>query len=574
MQKKRQKEISPEQLAAEQEQFDKMAEDPAYFIFMMWGLKPQPPLKQYREEVKKYLDNLQFDKININHYRKEVEEEITKKDENGNEYTEKVKLLKDNFILGKHITWQQNLILTAIKASIAGRLPKRFSIKSGNGIGKSCLASWLILWFLYTRKDAQVPCTSPSEQQMFDVLWKEVATWISKMPEIAKVKYQWQADHIRILDYPGSESIWFARAKTARKENPEALSGVHAPHVLVLVDEASAVHDEIYSHARGALTSKEAFVFLISNPTRKIGYFFRSHDDKSPISENFNKFTFNSLESPVVDRVEFLKEFESPTEEDDEFRVFSLGLFPREESVDDDGYAPLFLSSDIKQIDYPDLSLLEEPDRYFIGERWMGIDPAGEGYDLTTFVIRDRFKAIVVKEMKISTYKQISAVAAQLIELFKIAPENVFIDQFGEGAKTVVELTKMGLDIVGVDVGNQCENEEDHAKYINIRARNYVRLKSWMRNGGEFGKNKKWETEFTSIMFARATERNSRIQIMSKKKMKKKGYKSPNNTDAVMITFCADEDTSSQPRTMMPNEREAILNDRREEAVTMNCSNF
>src|SRR6266481_7271936 len=82
---------------------------------------------------------------------------------------------RDNskFVKGKHITWQQHDILLAVEAAIQGKALKRISIASGHGIGKTTALAWLILWYLFCFKDAQVPCTAPTSDQIHDVLWKE-----------------------------------------------------------------------------------------------------------------------------------------------------------------------------------------------------------------------------------------------------------------------------------------------------------------------------------------------------------------------------------------------------------------
>lgn len=54
------------------------------------------------------------------------------------------------------------------------------------------------------------------------------------MPDAVKVKYEITADYVAIVESPAT---WFARARTARKEQPEALAGIHAEHVLAISDE-------------------------------------------------------------------------------------------------------------------------------------------------------------------------------------------------------------------------------------------------------------------------------------------------------------------------------------------------
>jgi len=202
---------------------------------------------------------------------------------------------RDNkkFIKGKNITWQQHDILLAVEEALHGD-KKRISIRSGHGVGKSAVLSWLIIWYLFCFKDAQIPCTAPTSDQMHDVLWKEVAKWLDKLPAVIKEKYDWSANYVRIKESP---ETWFARAKTARKEKPEALAGIHGDFVLFLIDEASGVPQEIFNTAEGALTEDNIIVIMISNPTRLIGYFYDSHHNDK---DNWHTLNFSSIDSPIV----------------------------------------------------------------------------------------------------------------------------------------------------------------------------------------------------------------------------------------------------------------------------------
>lgn len=98
---------------------------------------------------------------------------------------------------------------------------RRISIRAGHGIGKSTAFAWLIIWFLFSFYNAQVPCTAPTSDQMHDVLWKEVKKWLDIMPDDFSRLFDWSNGYIRIVESP---ETWFARAKTARKESPEALA--------------------------------------------------------------------------------------------------------------------------------------------------------------------------------------------------------------------------------------------------------------------------------------------------------------------------------------------------------------
>lgn len=432
------------------------------------------------------------------------------------------------FIKGKHLTAQQHDILLAVEAALQDG-KKRISIASGHGIGKSATLSWLLLWYLFCYKDAQVACTAPTSQQLYDILWKEVALWLGKMPKPIQNLYEWGTTHIRIKE---RAETWFARAATARKEAPEALAGVHGEFVLFLVDEASGVDDMIYKTAEGSLTNEKAIVILISNPTRLTGYFHESHHGDK---QSWQTFQFSSLDSPLVDKEYNDRIKEKNGEDSDEYKIRVLGQFPKADAVDDKGYVPLLLESDLHQVD----------EREFSGEVKMGVDPSGVGDDVTAWVGRDRLLARILGEEKISNEKSIAQTTITLMEQWGMRDYNVGLDDFGVGSKVAREValtgsdgTPQGMRINAVNVGDK---PEDDSLYLNKRAELYFRLKEWLRSGGELVRDERWK-ELLSIRFRR--ELNGKLRIMSKEDMRRSGIKSPNFADALSLTFLRREEES------------------------------
>lgn len=445
------------------------------------------------------------------------------------------------FVKGEHITWQQVQILEAVESALQGEKPKRISIASGHGIGKSATISWLMLWYLFCFKDCQIACTAPSAEQMNDVLWKEAAKWIAKMPKGIKEKYQWTGSHIRIDESP---ETWFARAKTARKEAPEALAGVHAENVMLLVDEASGVPEEIFNTAEGSLTEENTLVILISNPTRLIGYFYDTHHREQ---EYWQTLQFSTIDSPLKSSEDYVDGIARKHGRDsDEYRIRVLGEFPNEESADDKGYLPLLSRLDINFM----------PDNYEFraregGNKRLMIDPAGEGKDKTVWAIRDRFVAKKLGEEAISTPKTIALKTMEYMDQYGILPEDVFIDGYGVGAKVSQEIA-VNPDYGRINVVLTGEQASDTETYLNIRAESAFRMRKWLREGGQLIDDPAWERELFAVRYKRNLR--GRIQIMEKVMMKKLLNASPDNFDALCLGFVRPEGSARKgSRQYRPN---------------------
>jgi len=472
-----------------------------------------------------------------------------------------------DFKKGKHLSWQQTLTLMGIEKSIQDpRLKRHFSIRSGHGIGKSAMTSWIVLWFLFCYFMAQVPVTAPTASQMHDVLWKELAIWIHRMPEDVASIYDWSQGYVRIKYEPES---WFARAKTSSKENTEALAGVHADHVLIAVDEASGVPEQVFNTAEGALTSGNVLVVLISNPTRTIGYFYDSHHKNSSDWQTFN---FNCEEAPLVDRKYITRQAKRHGVTSDEYRIRVRGDFPGEDMMDQGGYMQLIPRNRIQVT--PSLGI----DDMFLGAKKLAIDPSGEGTDTCEFVLRDQFRAKVIKTLNTTNDTEIAMWIVKFADQYDLRSQDIIIEGFGKGAdaaKKVAVTSKGRLSIYVVLPGNQpkyeeeingqyfrrfpTEHDEDYKDlFLNIRATMNWRMRQWLLGGGQLIDNNteqcEWAEEITGNLYKRSLQGNT-IQMMPKAEMNKKGIKSPNKSDALALSFLTDV----LPSNVTQAERQANL---------------
>lgn len=501
--------------------YRRFQKSPLYFIEKTWNLTPQPMLPQYVEEAMH---------TPIAEFKAEWFG-ITKLGEQG------------TFVKGKHITWQQWQFFATFEKMLRGEMLNslgeaihKISIESGVGTGKSSSLAMLIFWFLFCFKDAQVPCTAPTGDQMYGSLWKETALWLGRMPERVQRLYEWSANFVRIKERP---ETWYARARTASKDKPEALAGVHSDHVLAVIDEASGVFEEVFEKGEGVLAGVFVFVVLISQHTRLVGYF---HDSFNSDKDSFCNLRFNSEESPIVD-VKFVNGIiRKEGIDSDRYRVEVLGQSPKADAVDDKGYVPLLLESD----------LCAAVDSRFVGTRRMGLDPAGDGSDNAEWCIRDAFKAAIVATEEKSTPFGLATKTVTLVTDYRVNRSDLTVDGFGIGSDASIELTSIGYRPVSINVGDEADDKE---KFVNKRAEAYWRMREWLKRGGQLVNLAEWKKELLSIRFTR--DLSNRIKIMSKREMKKLGISSPNKADAFMLTFI-----DGTPMVTMYEEQEETIEER------------
>ena len=484
--------------------------DPFFLIREMFGLVAQPPRPQSREKVERLFTcpHKEFE---------EIANSLTLED-------------FQTFETGKHLTWHQFVLILAYARAMAGTLPRRIAVRSGRGAAKSATLAIIIYCFLFVYANSLVAATAPTGEQIYGALWKEAALWLTKMKKPFKDVFEWQSYFIRHKETP---NVWYARAKTA--ENIEALSGLHADWQMSILDEASAVVTEVMEVGWDTMTTPNKVMIATSNPTRTDGWFydlFMSDDDA------WLKLVFNTEESPVVDQRKLAVDRELHGRDNEKYRVSVLGEFPLKKTEQDGWYR--FFSD--KWID--DVVVEEDnknnPYDYDRSRLALGTDVAGSGGDETVGALRSpRWAKILFKQAVSDTNTVSGAIELALSNFKQLSARDVFYDAFGVGHDVglkVLQNDPNGRNVTTpLSVGELPEEKEYKERYVNKRAMFYDALRLWGERGGRIQGGEGLKEEMKSIL-AKRTGRD-RMQIMSKEEMKKRGHKSPDESDAIILSF-------------------------------------
>lgn len=153
----------------------------------------------------------------------------------------------------------------------------RVGVCSYHGAGKTKLGAVGVCWFFFTRPKCVIISTAPTEQQVKDLLWTEIAETISE----SNFK-ELMEQHIFTMrmEMPGFPK-WFAQGRVSNR--PVNIEGYHAPHILYVVDEAKGVPYNIFNAIEGALTNEDGDVrvLTISTPSlSRAGYFYDIFNSK------------------------------------------------------------------------------------------------------------------------------------------------------------------------------------------------------------------------------------------------------------------------------------------------------
>lgn len=194
-------------------------------------------------------------------------------------------------ILGIHLWSRQRQIAESVRDH------SRTAVRSGHGVGKTLSAAVVALWFLDTHASSRVITTATKWSQVKALLWHEIGQLHArgaKRPQSAG-RPIFRASPLQTeFHLPDGR---YALGLSSKPENSESFAGHHAPHILVIYDEASGIHPSIFEVGEGYMTTDGARALLIGNPTRGAGEFFDAFHSKRG---EYNTLHISALESPAI----------------------------------------------------------------------------------------------------------------------------------------------------------------------------------------------------------------------------------------------------------------------------------
>ena len=179
----------------------------------------------------------------------------------------------------------------------------RVTVRSGHSIGKTVLAANVMLSFLYLHKDSIVISTAPTARQVTKVTWKELRRAYNRGNNL-------YIEELGGKLLPKSPELylsddWFAIGLST--DDPDRFQGFHAEDLLVVVDEAAGVDEEIFEAIEGVLTSINCHLLLIGNPTNTSGTFYDSFQENGWKTFNISAFDTPNLTTFGITQSDFLE---------------------------------------------------------------------------------------------------------------------------------------------------------------------------------------------------------------------------------------------------------------------------
>lgn len=165
-------------------------------------------------------------------------------------------------VLGVELWAKQLEILNALTHS------RRVAVRSGHGTGKTFVSACAVLWWLYARQGLVVT-TAPTWEHVVSVLWREINEIHRRAPvHLPTTTGEVFQTELRVTD------SWYAVGLSTNK--PSAFQGRHHARLLVVVDEAPGVAEQVHLEISTLATGAQNCIFMVGNPTTTSGTFYEA----------------------------------------------------------------------------------------------------------------------------------------------------------------------------------------------------------------------------------------------------------------------------------------------------------
>lgn len=203
------------------------------------------------------------------------------------------------------------------------------------------------------------------------------------------------------------------------------------------------------------------------------------------------------------------------------------------------------------------------------GPLLIGVDPARFGDDRTSIIRRRGRVAFNLQSYVKKDTMEVTGYVHNIIITEK--PSKVFIDVGGLGAGIVDRLIELGHGKIIIPV-NSGSSALLHEKYVNKRAEMWGQCKEWLlQEPCQIPDIDSFQADMCGVRYT--FDSNSRLVLEKKETMKKRGIRSPDEAEALMLTFAypvsalANEDGKSKETAVkimsIQNKVNAIRTSRR-----------
>jgi hypothetical protein len=432
--------------------------------------------------------------------------------------------------------WQEELLHTISQRILTPEEAVRVATVSGNGVGKSAVVSWIILWAHTTFPDTRGVVTANTEVQLKTKTWAELGKWFALF--IAKDLFQLDATALYSRD-PNHKLTWRTDMVPWSEKNAVAFQGLHneGKRLFMIFDEASAIPETIFDAADGCMTDRgtQRLWAIFGNPNAPDGPFRECFDDGRR-AWRWNSRRVDARTVSFTDKTEHEAWIRIYGDDSDFVRVRVKGEFPRT------GATQFISPEEVAAAQAREVE--SHPHDPFI----IGVDVARFGEDASVIFFR---KGRDARTFPPRIFRGVStmSLASHVADAYnQFRADAIFVDEGGVGGGVVDRLRQLRVPCIGVNFGGKADRRsggdsgpDDGTAYANKRTEMWGFLRDAIRHGGLALPP---ETDPSGPALARELtspqyDYNSRNEIIleAKKDMARRGLASPDIADALALTF-------------------------------------
>ena len=403
---------------------------------------------------------------------------------------------------------------------------------SGYGTGKSVMGAWIGNWILSTRPDSMGTVTAGTRDQLDSRSWAQMMRWMDLC-----IAGHWFKIQARGIFHKVRPKTWNVVPRTCTENRAQAFAGQHAATSTswYMFDEASLVPEAVWDVAQGGLTDGQPMWFAWGQPERNSGRFYEINFGKRQDEWDLRRIDSRSSRFANKELCErWIKDY---GEDSDYCRVRIFGLAPN--------------ASELQFIDLERIKAAQRrapqslPDDPLI----VGVDVSGGGAAWNVIAFRRGNDARTIPRIRIAGEhaRDRSVLVGKLAEILndKRAGHKVaamFIDM-AFGSPIYERLRALGYR--NVHETNFGLTHTPERRMANMRAFMWDRMKDWLLHGAIEGDDKIAQ-DLGGPGYG--ISRSNQLVLESKADMQKRGQASPDDGDALALTF-------AQPVTPVEKEQ-------------------
>ena len=430
-----------------------------------------------------------------------------------------------------HLTSSQRKILLGLQEH------DRVAVKAGNAVGKTAAVGFVMQHHLAGGPGSVVVSTSATEAQLRRVLWRELRSQFKRTGHFFNPSTVMETE-IRLAD------DWFAVGFST--DVPEAMQGIHAERILVVVDEASGVSEDIYDAIEGVLAGGQAKLLIVGNPLRTSGTFFDAFNSRR---DEFHTLTISAFDTPNFTgedvprglrkrlvQPRWVERLEKREAGSNAYRIKVLGEFPAQA---DDTVISL---DDLTQAQTATL----EPGLPLV----LGLDVARYGSDETVLALREGNRIRILdawhgRSLMETTGRVIEH--ARRLQIERARRPRIVIDDAGVGGGVTDRLREQGFNVVGFNGGSRARHSND---YPNRRSELWFDCSEVLPALDLDPADEELGRELLAPSYSFDSS-GARV-VEQKSNTRKRLRRSPDRADAILLTLAVDPPKAPGRRRSLP----------------------